>query len=117
METLKLNNPIKINGKEVSELTYDVNEITCEAFIDAEYRKFGSASKKGVNAAALEMDYSMQLQLGFAAILAVNRDIDYTDLERLKGTDLMQVMRIGRNFTVASAEQKATDSESSSDEE
>lgn len=108
METLKLRNPIKINGKEVKKLTYDVNEITVEAFIEAELRKFNAGSKKGVNAAAMEMDYSMHLQLGFAAIVAVNADIDYSDLNRLKGYDLISVARIGRSFTTPSAEQEST---------
>lgn len=108
METLKLKNPIKINGKEVRELTYDVNEITAEAFIEAELRKFNAGAKKGVNAAAIEMDYSMHLQLGFAAIAAVNSDIDYNDLNRLKGYDLMSVSRIGRSFITPSAGQEPT---------
>lgn len=108
METLKLKNPIKINGKEVKELTYDVNEITVEAFIEAEMRKFNAGTKKGVNAAAIEMDYSMHLQLGLAAIVAVNADIDYNDLNRLKGFDLIAVSRIGRSFTTPSAGQEST---------
>lgn len=109
METLKLKNPVKINGKEFCELTYDANEITAEAFIDAEYRKFAAAAKKGVNAATIEMDYSMHLQLGFAAIIAVNPDIDYNDLTRLKGFDLISVSRIGRNFIMPSAAEESTE--------
>ena len=104
MNTLKLKNPIKINGKEVRELTYDANEITADAFVEAEMRKFNAASKKGINAATIEMDYSMHLELGFAAIIAVNPDIDYNDLSRLKGADLIAVTRVGRNFIMPSAE-------------
>lgn len=103
MNTLKLKNPIKINGKEVKELTYDVNEITAEAFVEAETRKFNASSKKGLNASAIEMDYSMHLELGFAAIVAVNPEIDYNDLNRLKGPDLIAVARVGRNFIMPSA--------------
>ena len=106
METLKLLHPIKINGKEVKELTYDANEITSEAFIAAEARKFRAA---GVTAGALEMDYSMHLQLGFAAIVAVNPEIDYNDLSRLKGADVAAVVRIGRNFIMPSAVEESTD--------
>lgn len=103
MNTLTLKNPIKINGKDVSELTYDANEITAEAFIEAETRKFASAVKKGATTAAtIELDYSMQLELGLAAILAVNDGYDYNDLLRIKGTDLIGVVRIGRNFTMPS---------------
>ncbi len=103
MNTLKLKNPIKINGKEVKELTYDVNEITAEAFVEAETRKFNASSKKGLNASAIEMDYSMHLELGFAAIVAVNPEIDYNDLNRLKGPDLIAVARVSRNFIMPSA--------------
>ena len=108
MNILKLKNPIKINGGEVAELKYDENEITAEAFIDAECRKFAEGRKKGgLTAAAIELDYSMQLQLGFAAILAVNPEIDYNDLLRIKGADLITVSRIGRNFTMPSASEGA----------
>ena len=118
MNILKLKNPIKINGGEVAELKYDENEITAEAFIDAECRKFAEGRKKGgLTAAAIELDYSMQLQLGFAAILAVNPAIDYNDLLRIKGADLITVSRIGRNFTMPSAsEGAAVDSEANRSE-
>lgn len=118
MNILKLKNPIKINGREVAELNYDENEITAEAFIDAECRKFAEGRKKGgLTAAAIELDYSMQLQLGFAAILAVNPSIDYNDLLRIKGADLIAVSRIGRNFTMPSAsEEEPMDSEASRSE-
>jgi len=109
MEKLKLLHPIKINGKEVKELTYDANEITSEAFIAAEARKFRAAGRQGVTAGALEMDYSMHLQLGFAAIVAVNPEIDYNDLSRLKGADVAAVVRIGRNFIMPSAVEESTD--------
>lgn len=109
METLKLLHLIKINGKEVKELTYDANEITSEAFIAAEARKFRAAGRQGVTAGALEMDYSMHLQLGFAAIVAVNPEIDYNDLSRLKGADVAAVVRIGRNFIMPSAVEESTD--------
>ena len=118
MNILKLKNPIKINGSEVAELKYDENEITAEAFIDAECRKSAEGRKKGgLTAAAIELDYSMQLQLGFAAILAVNPAIDYNDLLRIKGADLIAVSRIGRNFTMPSApEGAAVDSEANRSE-
>lgn len=112
MESIKLKNPIKINGNEVSELTYDVNEITPAGFAEAEYRKTRANGSKGApSSAAVELDYSLHLYLGFAAILAVNPEYDFNDLERIKGTDVMEVMKAGRNFIIASAE-KSTDDES-----
>lgn len=109
MESIKLKNPIQINGKEVKELTYDVNEITPAGFAEAEYRKTRANGSKGApSSAAVELDYSLHLYLGFAAILAVNPEYDFNDLERIKGTDVMEVMKAGRNFIIASAE-KSTD--------
>jgi hypothetical protein len=36
--------------------------------------------------------------LGYAAIIAVNPKYDFSDLERIKGKEVMEVMKIGRNF-------------------
>lgn len=112
MECIKLKNPITINGKPVNELTYDVNEITPAGFAEAEYRKtLANGSKGSPSSAAVELDYSLHLYLGFAAILAVNPEYDFNDLERIKGVDVMAVMKVGRNFIIASAG-KSTDDES-----
>ena len=112
MESIKLKNPILINAKEVKELTYDVNEITPAGFAEAEDRKTKANGSKGApSSAAVELDYSLHLYLGFAAIIAVNPEYDFNDLERIKGPDVMEVMRVGRNFIIASAG-KSTDEES-----
>lgn len=114
METIKLKNPININGKQIEELTYDANEITPAGFAEAEYRKTRANGSKGApSSAAVELDYSLHLYLGFAAILAVNPQYDFNDLERIKGTDVMEVMKAGRNFIIASAAD-STDEESES---
>lgn len=91
-ETLKLKKPLLINGKEVTELTYDADEITI-----SEYKE---ASKRAMSfdVSLAESDYYLHLQIGFAAILAVNHDIDIADLERISGMDLYKVSIIGRNF-------------------
>ncbi len=114
MESIKLSNPIQINGKTVKELTYDINEITPAGFAEAEFKKASASNSKGApSSAAVELDYSLHLYLGFAAILAVNPEYDFNDLERIKGTDVMKVMKVGRNFIIASAG-KSTDDESES---
>lgn len=97
METLKLQNPILINGKEYKSLNYDFDEITIELFGEAETRKF-KLGEAGIKGATLELDYSMQSYLGMAAIIAVNPTFDFNDLERIKGKDLMGLYRVGRNF-------------------
>ena len=46
--TLTLKNPIMINGTEVKEMTYDINEIDGILFATAEIRKKAAAGMKNV---------------------------------------------------------------------
>ena len=117
MESITLKNPVQINGKEIKELTYDVNEITPAGFAEAEYRKTRANGSKGSpSSAAVELDYSLHLYLGFAAILAVNPEYDFNDLERIKGTDVMEVMKAGRNFIIASVAESMDDASENASE-
>lgn len=113
METLKLKNPIKIDGKEVAEVTYDANEIDGLLFAEAEAKRKAAAGFKNASITpAAEFDFGLHLYLGYAAIVAVNRNYDFSDLERIKGNDTVKVMAIGRNFMLASeAEQPENDSD------
>ena len=52
--------------------------------------------------AAAEFDFGLHLYLGYAAIIAVNPSYDFSDMERIKGRDVVEVMQIGRNFMLAS---------------
>ena len=114
MEIIKLRNPILINNKKVSELTHDANEITPSGFAEAEYRKTRANGSKGApSSAAVELDYSLHLYLGFAAILAVNPEYDFNDLERIKGADVMEVMKVGRNFIIDSVDTSQGDTSES----
>lgn len=112
--TLTLKNPIMINGTEVKEMTYDINEIDGILFATAETRKKAAAGMKNVTIApAAEFDFALHLYLGYAAIIAVNPSYDFSDLERIKGADVVDVMAIGRNFMLKSEE---TSTENDSDE-
>lgn len=105
MKTLTLKNPIKIDGKDVKELTYDINEIDALLFSEADAKKKAATGMKTMSLSpAAEFDPGLHLYLGFAAIIAVNRNIDFADLERMKGKDTMEVMKIGRNFMLSSEE-------------
>ena len=112
-ETLKLKNPIMINGVEVTEVTHDSNEIDGVLFATAESKKKAAAGMKNTTLSpAAEFDYALHLYLGFAAIIAVNPSYDFSDVERMKGRDTVEVMRIGRNFMLASdQEQQENDSD------
>lgn len=104
--TLKLKNPIKINGKDVTEVTYDNNEIDGILFTTAESKKKAAAGMKNTTISpAAEFDFGLHLYLGYAAIIAVNPTYDFSDMERIKGKDTVEVMGIGRNFMLASEEE------------
>ena len=101
--TLRLKNPILINGNEITEVTYDSNEIDGILFATAESRRKAAAGRKDISIApAAEFDFSLHLYLGFAAIVAVNPTYDFSDLERMKGADVVEVMALGRNFMLKS---------------
>lgn len=113
-DTLVLKNPIMINGAEVAEVTYDSNEIDGILFAEAEAKRKSAAGMKNATISpAAEFDFGLHLYLGFAAIVAVNSSYDFSDVERIKGHDVMEVMAIGRNFMLASA---GTQQENDSDE-
>ena len=82
--TITLQKPIEINGKAVSELPYDINEITVDLLETAEVR----ASRAGRGPVPAEIDNALFVQTGFAAIIACNPEIDWADLARIKGTDI-----------------------------
>lgn len=96
-EKLKLKNPIMIDGKEMNELSYDVEKITNEAFLNACSL---SAAKNGTQGELLlrENDNALHFYLGVAAICAENPALDRRDLERVKGMDNLKVANIGRVF-------------------
>lgn len=100
---LELHAPIEIDGNEVSELTYDPSQITITQFAAAE----AAAKKKAANLVAIaEFDYTFHFYLGAYSIIAANPSIDVTDLERIKGLDIMQLIEVGRFFTMRSDEQE-----------
>lgn len=106
---ITLSNPLTINNKKRTELTYDANEITAQMFAEADSRKLtASGSKNGNAAGAAELDYGLHLYLGFAAIIAINPEIDISDLERVRGYDVMKIMRIGRDFISGKSEEPYT---------
>ena len=108
-KTLKLENPIQINGKPVSELTYDAQEITAALFSEACARSAGS----GKTAAKVrQTDYVLHLYLGMMAVIAVNPDIDIADLERCRGYDTLALADIGMFFTLRKSEAASGESNS-----
>lgn len=98
-ETITLKNPILVDGKEVKTLNYDMNEITSSLFNEASLRANAEVQKTKIpKVAVMETDASFHLELGKAGIIAVNPNIDFMDLERIKGLDVITLTGIGRNF-------------------
>lgn len=113
--TLNLDNPIKINGKEVTELTYDPMEITVAHFSEACARSAAIDKNKSFNFKFQENDYALHMYLGMMAVVAVNPDIDISDLERVKGFDALKFTTIGRLFILRRSE--APSEENNSEEQ
>ena len=113
MNTLKLKNPIMINGEKITEVTHDSNEIDGLLFATAEAKRKAAAGMRNASITpAAEFDFGLHLYLGFAAIIAVNPSYDFSDVERIKGHDVVEVMNIGRNFMLSSdQEQPENDSD------
>lgn len=94
---IKLDNPIKVSGKERSELTYDYYEITNDLYLEAAMRS--SRIGNTINTAAVrELNEALALCFGKAAIIADNSDISWEDLDNIKGFDLLSVSNVGRFF-------------------
>lgn len=112
-EILKLSHPIEINGKEVKELNYDIEEITSNLFIKASAMAAAKSREQGYYATTIaESDYSFHLCLGMMAVIAVDSSIDVTDLERVKGIDVNRLAQVGRNFTASTSVESSQPSSS-----
>lgn len=121
-KTLTLSKGIMINGVLRKEFRYDISQITGEQFIEADVRAHAKAAQLAKPSLTVaETDTSLQLYLGMMAVTAVEHEVDITDMERIQGTDVMQLYRIGRNFTKGSAEEEEDmenpDSEENNSEE
>lgn len=113
--SIELINPVKIDGKNIKKLAYDTDEITPELFAEAEGKKLKATKVNGNLSGAMELDYPLHLYLGIAAIVAVNPDYTFEDVARIKGHDVVEVMKIGRNFIVKSEESQDEDSDEQSE--
>lgn len=94
---IKLDTPIKINGEECTELTFNYFEITNDLYLEAAMRS--SRVGNTMNTAAVrELNEALAFCLGKAAIIAANPKISWEDLDQLKGFALLDVANVGRFF-------------------
>ena len=109
---IKLANHITVNGKELAELKYNTEEITGVMFCEADAKRRIAAGTKNVSIApAAEFDYGLHLYLGFAACIAADPSLDFSDLERIHGADVVEVMAVGRNFILKSEDSAQSNSD------
>ena len=114
MNKIELKQALMINGKEVKELTYDTSKITVGQFCEAETYSFTAGGNKP-KLTTHEFDHGLHIYLGMMAVIAVNPQIDITDMERVKGFDLIQLANIGRNFTLTGAGGESSEQSNSDD--
>lgn len=94
---INLDAPIKINGVECTELTFNYFEITNDLYLEAAMRS--SRVGNTMNTAAVrELNEALAFCLGKAAIIAANPKISWEDLDQLKGFALLDVANVGRFF-------------------
>lgn len=120
MEVIKLINPLKVNGRELSELKCDMDAVDAEGFIRAEALSNAKRNNEGSVASMAEVDYGFHLYLAFEGVKAAMPEVDTTDLERVKGRDLVQLMQVGRFFTLVAdggSEGSSSDAPSESSQE
>lgn len=102
-QKIELKQPILINGKNLKELEYDFEELTCEDYATAatyaDAKAFRAAQSGKPGAVIMEQNISFHMYLGMTAVVAANRElIDIADMERIKGYDLVSITQVGRNF-------------------
>lgn len=112
---IKLVNPITVNGKQLAELQYNTDEITGALFCEADAKRRISAGRNVSIAPAAEFDYGLHLYLGFAACIAAAPEIDFSDMERIHGVDVVDVMAVGRNFIMKSEDSVQSNSDDPSE--
>lgn len=104
MKTIELRKPIHVNNQAVKILSYDPDAITNDLYLAACAKS--SISGNAMNASVmLETDKALHLKLGMAAILAANPHMDWNDVERICGPDLLTVSNIGRFFILGKSEE------------
>jgi hypothetical protein len=120
-KTLTLKRPIIINGIERTELSYDVEAITTDQYLKACSKAAESDRGMMSKLKQKENDYALHMYLGYEAIIACNPEIDYEDLKRASGFDVLSFTDIGWLFIMrtpgAASKENNSDVQSENSEE
>lgn len=110
---IELKKAIMIDGNEVNTLTYDTDKISVESYLKALSR--ATQKSGGITGVNIKLDAGAHLVLGMYAVLAENPQYDITDIERVTGYDIIQLVDIGMAFIIGREEQTTEPSEKQSD--
>lgn len=103
IKTIELRNPIKVNGEMVDKIEVNTEEITAALYAEADVRKRIAAGAKNVAIIpTAEFDFALHTYLGFAAAIAANHKFTFSDLESIRGIDVIAFNEVGRNFLLKS---------------
>ena len=115
-KTIKLKNPITINGVQVEEITVNTEEITAALYAEADTRKRIAAGAKNIAIIpTVEFDFGLHAYLGYAAAVAANPGYAFFDLERIHGSDVLAFGEVGRNFLLKSGDVVSSTSDEQSE--
>ena len=102
IEKITLNKPLLVNGVNLKELTYDIEELSINHITKAEGLKAKIGGKDIVGSITIaQADYALHICIGMQAVIAVNPDISEEDLQRLKGHDITKLANVGARFFIA----------------
>lgn len=101
---ITLDNPITINGKKYTELSYNIEGITGQQFCDA-CSLAASKGQKGLSIGVRENDYKLHFYLGIMAIIVAHPEIDVAELENVTGFDILRISNLGRFFIFMKSEE------------
>ncbi|MDR0519697.1 MAG: hypothetical protein LBG82_06575 [Clostridiales Family XIII bacterium] len=68
-------------------------------------------AESGIKAGVMELDYVLHTYLGYMAIIALNPDIEVSDLKQIKGIANVLITEIGRNFITEGSDGESAESE------
>lgn len=116
-ETIFLQKPLKVNGKDLRQLDYDIDAISIEHISRAEAEKAKILGKNSVAGMKLaQTDLLLHMHLGFQAIMICQPEVDIEDLKRITGYDLTQIAGIGTRFFIPPTSRLQESSEKSQED-